>query len=34
MPLSAGSVEYDYIAESGHARIGTWIDSAAQLVGR
>lgn len=32
--LSAGAGEYDYATRDGHAKIGSWIDAAAQQVGR
>jgi hypothetical protein len=34
MPLSSGTIEYDYCAHDGHKNIGSWIDAAAQAVGR
>jgi hypothetical protein len=34
MPLSAGTAEWDYIANDGSKNIGLWIDRAAQAVGR
>ena len=33
-PLSQGIKTYDFVSEVGHANIGSWIDSAAQAVGR
>ncbi len=33
-PLSAGTAEYDYAAQNGSTHIGSWIDTAAQAVGR
>jgi hypothetical protein len=33
-PLSAGALEYDFVADVGHKNIGAWIDHAAQAVGR
>lgn len=33
-PLSTGAAEYDYIGYNGHKNIGSWIDQAAQKVGR
>jgi hypothetical protein len=34
MPLSTGTVTYDFVNEEGHKNVGTWIDQAAQQVGR
>ncbi|MFM2151344.1 MAG: hypothetical protein RLZZ187_3650 [Pseudomonadota bacterium] len=34
MPLSAGTKSYDYANNSGHLRIGDWLDEAAQAAGR
>jgi len=34
MPLSACTVEYNYVHGEGHKNIGRWIDAAAFLVGR
>jgi hypothetical protein len=34
MPLSAGAQEYDFVAGTGHKNLGTWVDAAAQAVGR
>jgi len=34
MPLSAGTYVYDYVNLGGHKNIGSWIDQAAQQVGR
>jgi hypothetical protein len=33
-PLSYHAAEYDYVANEGHKNIGSWIDRAAQAVGR
>lgn len=33
-PLSRGTMTYDYSADAGNKRIGTWLDSAASAVGR
>jgi len=33
-PLSAGTLEYDFVANTGHKNIGAWIDRAAQAAGR
>jgi Thoeris protein ThsB, TIR-like domain len=33
-PLSQNASVYDYIADNGHANIGSWIDKAAQGAGR
>jgi hypothetical protein len=33
-PLSSGTLEYCFVAQSGHISIGAWIDRAAQAVGR
>ncbi|MCZ8324769.1 MAG: TIR domain-containing protein [Sphingomonadaceae bacterium] len=32
--LSRGAKTYDYVAQQGHANIGSWIDAAAQAAGR
>jgi len=32
--LSTGTAVYDYMNQDGHKNIGTWIDRAAQQVGR
>ena len=32
--LSAGTSAYDYVSQGGHKNIGSWIDQAAQQVGR
>ena len=34
VPLSRGTKTYDFVSGTGHANIGSWIDSAAQAVGR
>jgi hypothetical protein len=34
MPLSAGTALYDFVNGQGHKNIGSWIDLAAQRVGR
>ena len=34
MPLSKGTVIYDYISQDCHKNIGSWIDNAAQRAGR
>jgi hypothetical protein len=34
MPLSNGTAEYNYVTGDGHKHIGSWIDQAAQAVGR
>jgi hypothetical protein len=34
MPLSTGTKVHDYMNDNGHSQIGTWIDQAAQQVGR
>jgi hypothetical protein len=33
-PLSVGALCYDYVGQSGYQNIGSWIDAAAQAVGR
>lgn len=34
MPLSAGTAEYNFVANDGHKNVGSWIDRAAQAAGR
>jgi hypothetical protein len=34
MPLSSGTMEWDYIEHGGSTKIGAWIDQAAQAAGR
>jgi hypothetical protein len=34
MPLATGTGEYNYVTHDGHKNIGSWIDAAAEAVGR